>query len=443
MKQRLKAGVCTVFGALSLGLCSGAQAEGLDITHSVKAITTAFSQEAKEGQRNNNFEASFLYSAKTKMYLNDQFSMVASGYAHVGTPSHLSGVLVGPHEGKARSPFVDLIELGLQWDGDNSTIKVGKWKQNYEFAERMTLLNRFNLGDYTFPMNNVSTGNWLLQWQRFFDSGNLNVTVMPYHPSTGQPPENTRWSGVNGSGVIEADKVAGFGLGGGGGGNVTSEGSTIFTDKPDVSLIWEGTTDRFDYLLGASRAQSLYSVSKYDIDARVSQTEYPYASNLFGGISWPLDSKRFYMEALYQDTDDGRDDDFVRVTTGMSFNMFNQAEKLGLADFNFFVEFLADRTVNRQSNDNYRIPSFNSRAFQNALFVGATAKINDDWSFSQDIARGFSKRDSMLSSKLEYSFDDSTRLSMRYTRFDGIDGMSLFGNWKQNDNLTLMFTKDF
>lgn len=443
MKQGMKRGICTAVFALSLGLCAQAQADGLDITHSVKAVATAFSQEAKEGQRNNDLEASFLYSAKTKLYLNDQFSVVASGYAHVGTPSHLSGVLVGPHEGNARSPFADLIELGLQWDGDTSTIKVGKWKQNYEFAERMSLLNRFNLGDYTFPLNNVSTGNWLLQWQRFFDGGTLNVTVMPFHPSTGQPAENTRWSGVNSNGVIEADNAAGFGFGGGGGGDVTNQGNTIFTQKPDVSLIWEGTTDRFDYILGASRAQSLYSVSKYNIDARTSQTEYPYASNLFGGISWPLESKRFYMEALFQDTDDGRDDDFVRVTTGMSFNLFNQAEKLGLADLNLFVEFLADRTVNRQSNEGYRIPSFNSRPFQNALFVGGTAKLNDDWSFTQEIARGFSKRDNMQSSKLEYSFDDSTRLSVRYTRFDGTDGASLFGNWKQNDNLTLTFSKDF
>lgn len=149
------------------------------------------------------------------------------------------------------------------------------------------------------------------------------------------------------------------------------------------------------------------------------------------------------MEALYQNTDDGKDDDFIRINTGVAFNLYNYAEKLDFEDLNVSFEFLTDRTVRDQSHPDFSTPSSNSRPFQNALYAVVSAKLTSEWTLSQELARGFSKRDSLSMTKLTYSFDDSTKLSLQYTSFDGIKDVSLFGNWKDNDNITLTFTKDF
>jgi len=410
--------------------------DDLDIAHSVKSTTTAFTDDAPKGTRNNAYEASLLYSAKTTLYLSDTISMALSGYIHEASHTNISGAFVGPNQRESKSPYGDLIEFGLRWDGYDDTIKLGKWKQNYEFAERLTLLNRYNLGDYTVPLNNVDTGNWLAQWQHFFDSGNLNVTIMPYHPATGQPADNSRWGGANSNGNLEPKFTFG-------GQEFTFTDETIYSDKPDVSVIWEGSADLFDYALGASRAQSLYSVAKNGDQLNERSTVYPHATGVFGGISYPLDSARLFMEAFYQNTDDGKDDDFIRVNTGVAFNFYNYAEKLDFEDLNVSLEFLTDHTIREQSHPEYSTPSSFSRPFQNALYAVVSAKLTSEWSLSQELARGFSKRDSLAMTKLSYSFDDSTDLSLQYTSFDGITDVSLFGNWKDNDNITLTFTKDF
>ncbi len=410
--------------------------DGADISHSVKATATAFTDDAPEGSRNNKYETSLLYSADTTLYLTDTLSMAISGYIHEASHTEISGAFVSPNQDESKSPYGDFIELGLRWDFDDDTFKIGKWKQNYEFAERLTLLNRYNLGDYTVPLNNVNAGNWLAQWQHFFDSGNLNITVMPYHPATGQPAEGSRWSGANSDGNLEPKFTFG-------GKEYTYTDETIYSPNPDIAIIWEGSADLFDYALGASRAQSLYSVSKATGAADERQTVYPHATAIFGGISYPLDSARLFMEALYQNTDDGKDDDFIRINTGVAFNLYNYAEKLDFEDLNVSFEFLTDRTVRDQSHPDFSTPSSYSRPFQNALYAVVSAKLTSEWTLSQELVRGFSKRDSLSMTKLTYSFDDSTKLSLQYTSFDGIKDVSLFGNWKDNDNITLTFTKDF
>ncbi|MDG4718848.1 MULTISPECIES: hypothetical protein [Thalassospira] len=410
--------------------------DDIEISQSIKSTGTMFKSDTADGVENNAYEASLHYSAKTDLYLTDTLSMVLSGYVHGASHTEISGAFVGPNNSKSRSPYGDLIEAGVRWDGDDSTIKIGKWKQNYEFAERLTLLNRYNLGDYTVPLNNVNTGNWLVQWQRFFDEGNLNVTVMPYHPATGQPYKYGRWGGADSNGSLDSKYTIG-------GKEYTYKEENLTTDKPDLTLIWEGSAELFDYAIGASRAQSLYSVSKEGEVVGERYTVYPYATSVFGGISWPLDSVRLFMEAYYQNTDDGIDDDFVRVNTGMAFNFYNTAERIGLEDLNASLEFLADRTVEKQSNPEYSTPSSYSRPFQNALYGVVSAKLTSDWTLSQELARGFSKRDLLSMTKLTYNFDDSTRLAVQYTIFDGIRDVSLFGNWKDNDNVTMTFTKDF
>jgi hypothetical protein len=227
MRPFLKITSCLLM--FSLGGVPLAHGADFDVSHNVKATGTGFTTDAAQGRRNNDdYEASLLYTAKTNVFLSDSISMVASGYARTGMPTHMKGAFVGPNENTSRSTFVDIIELGLRWDGESSSLKIGKWEQNYEFAERLTLLNRYNLGDYTQPLNDVSTGNWLVQLQEFFDSGNLNITVMPYHPATGQPTKNSRWEGVNSEGNLLPTQTT---------------GTPIFTKKPDISIIWEGSAE--------------------------------------------------------------------------------------------------------------------------------------------------------------------------------------------------------
>lgn len=413
---------------IGLAFCEAASADGLQVDQSVKTMATAFTSDAPDGMSNNAYEASVLYTAKTNVFLSDEVTLAVSGFLQGSPNSGRKGILVGPNENDSRSPLADFIEVGLRWDGENASFKIGKWKQNYEFAERLSVLNRYNLSDYTVPLNTVGTGNWLAQWQQFIGDGHLNVTIMPFHPSTGHPAEHSRWYGVSGGGTLIASDIP---------------GSTVRSGKPDISVIWEGSAERFDYTIGASRAQSQYSVIRLDTTKIETVEEYPDALALFGGFSLPSDGNRFFVEAYYQDTADGRDDDFLRVSAGASFGLFEYAEKLDINDLKFAVEFLADRTVRKQSNPGYSIPSSLSRPLQNALNLSLTANLTEKWTFQQEFTRGFSKRDSWSVSQVSYDIDDSTKVSARYVRIDGNPDTSLYGKWKHNDNFTIEFTRNF
>ncbi len=396
------------------------------LKHEIRSVSSIFVSDSDEDYQSS--ETSIVYSLDGSYYISDTATLVSSFYLHLSDPDQMQDYFISPNEKESESPYIDFTEFGLRWDLDETTYKIGKWKQNYEFAERLILLNQSSLDDNTFPLKVVSVGNWLAQWQRFMDGGSLSLTVMPFHPATAQPGDDTRWGGVNNNGIITEGNT---------------DGAPIETDTPDVSLIWEGQADRFDYLLGVSRARSQYSVMKINPEVRSSDMEYPDAVSLLGGISWPMDQTKLYVEGHYQKTLQDKDDDFLRLSTGLRFNLFEYGDYLGWHDLTWTIEYMSDHTVEEQSASGYESSSQNTRPFQDSVYSIAKIKIDESWEVNQELSYGFKNDDSMSITGFTYSFDDSSKLSVSYIDYNGEEGKSLFGSWKNNDNLSLELEKDF
>lgn len=396
------------------------------LKHEVRSVSSIFVSDDDQDYQSS--ETSVVYSLDGSYYLSDTATLVSSFYVHLSDPDQMQDYFITLGEKESESPYIDFTEFGLRWDLDETTYKIGKWKQNYEFAERLILLNQSSLDDNTFPLKVISVGNWLAQWQQFMDGGSLSLTVMPFHPAAGEPADDTRWGGVNSNGIIiQGD----------------TNGIPLETDTPDISLIWEGQAERFDYLLGISRARSQYSVVKVNPETRSFDIEYPDAVSLLGGISWPIEQMKFYMEGHYQKTLQNKDDDFLRLSTGLRFNLFDYGDYLGWDDLTLTIEYMSDHTLEKQSAAGYDISSKDSRPYQDSVYSIAKIKIDESWQVNQELSYGFKNDDSMSITGFTYSFDDSSKLSVSYIDYNGEEGKSLFGSWKDNDNVSLELEKDF
>jgi hypothetical protein len=413
----------TIFAAPS------AMAADYILSQEISALGAVFLQSADSGKTNTDAEAQALYTLDSDIFLSDRLSVDAAFYLRWSAPNGLTGGPLMAEQDHQRSPYFDITELGIKWQDDSYGFKVGKFLQNYEFADYMSVLNRYNLSDYSNPLRPVKIGNWLAQGNVVFEQGTLALTVMPFHPTSGQPSSLSRWGGVSSNGVLL---------------NSDDGGADNSSGMPDVTLIWQSSTDDFDYLLGLGAGHSTYGVVRLDPVALDSVNENPDQVNAFAGIAYPLERVRLYGEVYYQDTRNSRDDDFLRAVAGMSWDLYDFGERVfGFNDLKLTTEGLLDRTLNTQDAPLYIGASSSSRTLQNAIYVSVSADLNDDWSASQSVGWGTKKAELSSNSKITWSADDSTSVSGTLTLFDGTNDQSVFGEWRRNDLVSLEISHKF
>lgn len=415
--------------ALMVLASSGATAADYIVTQEIRAIGAAFLANANEGSRNTRAQALALYSLDADIFLSERLAVDAAFYVRGALPGSFVGGVLAPNQDTSRAPYFDVIELGVKWQEENYSLKLGKFLQSYEFANYSSVLNRYNLTDRANPLQPVKMGNWLAQGNLLFDEGTLSLTVMPFHPKLGQPDSGSRWGGIDANGNLLGE-----------GGDSQDDASS---GMPDVTLIWQGTTSDFDYLVGMGVGQSLYTVAPADLLGKEIASEQPDNTNLFAGIAYPVDGARLYGEVYYQDTWYGRDDEFIRAVAGVSVDLFEVGDSLDFSDLELIVEGSLDRTLDGQNAPHYIGASSASRPLQNALYMSVNAGLSDTWSASQSIVWGTTKAELASTTRVTWSASDSTSISGQVLLFDGRDNASVFGEWQRNDLVSIEVSHKF
>ncbi|MDD2740626.1 MAG: hypothetical protein PHR94_17000 [Methylomonas lenta] len=82
-----------------------------------------------------------------------------------------------------------------------------------------------------------------------------------------------------------------------------------------------------------------------------------------------IDQWKLYVGAIYQQTYDGKDADFIRYSAGLSYHFNSLAEAIGFAETKLSVQWSGDETLDYEDVNKIGYSSRKARLFRNTVLV--------------------------------------------------------------------------
>lgn len=349
-------------------------------------------------------------------------------------PKEYRGAFNGPRTRDLEANYLDFNRLNMVSLGDEHTLVLGKEIIEGGFAELYSPTDRFGLADGKRPMAPEKMGVWQMSLEYFVGDDTLTATAIPFHQRSLVPSGRSRWAGSSGDSSFTSLALP-VGAAGAAGTTIEDDYHAPAASNWGYLIEYSGVRDGYDYFWLAHHGPSIYPVlTQEDATVATYQKEDPMSWNYGGGVSAVIDEWKLYAEGIYQHSEEGKDENFIRYTLGFSYRETEYANSIGWMEFKPILEFSGDETTASANDPETVVNSSDARPFHNSLGFRVEMMKNDDWSFAPAFTYNFEGEDWTAGLGAQYKFDDNTKLRIVGAVFEGKDD-TYYGRWRDNDNI--------
>lgn len=330
--------------------------------------------------------------------------------------------------------IVEINELYAAFSLDAMDITVGKKEVGTGISTLFSPSDRFRPADLNDPLDPKPFGLWQIRADHYLDNSKIELILIPIYTYKKFPEPGSRWWG-------EYNNLA-FG-----------------DDMPDIS--WEyidlfakykTTLNGWDLFVSANSGPNPYIVVR-------EQGGIPFQTvnrifTLAAGFSTTQGKFEIHGESLFNYSHKERDDDYLVSVIGFTYTMDDKAKYLAMEQVKWTLEYAGEWILDKQSGDGYIRSSQNARIGVNDIFSRLTLTYNKDLTFNNHTH--FRRSDQSWLNRFEarYRFFSGLSLSCALTIFEGEQSESpngaytifedlSYGQWDQNDRVSVMLTYDF
>ncbi len=409
----------------------------------------------------------------------DFWSVHASGWFEAGTQEDTytwDGIGFLPRDRNRERNHLELNELYLTLSGENKDLTLGRKVFRPGISTIYSPSVRYRFLDLNDPLDWKDLGAWQATLDYYSGDTTFTGSIRPVYQPTKIPSSQSRW--MLGSFGTDAPGIGPGGLPnfnfnilpgsfdelvgilyyfwnliiGGDLGNALAGRNVIFQyDIPDYDPEDYGYYGRVKTTFGlwdvygsVYHGPGIYPVLRYaDLGNVVAVVgEIPNVFNLSSGFSTTYKGFEFHGEALYNRTEDNKDDDYINYVVGVTYSDQVYVRKLGIERADVTVEYAGEK-ITRDPDPNERtISSRDARLGRDDIFVNLLLMVRDDLRFHYlgDIV--FWNRSQFHRFGGTYRIRPGLNLGLNFEFFSG-DETSYFGRWRDNDRVIATLTWSF
>ncbi|AEG02744.1 hypothetical protein [Methylomonas methanica] len=367
------------------------------------------------------------FTLKSQASLLDNIRMGFDAYATYSTQDdEYRGIVRFPGQRTRQPRYADFNTLWLRYDADDYELLMGKDYIENGFAELYSPVDRFGLTNVSNPTLPYKMGVWQAGIDYFIGDDTLSFKWVPVHEKILLPTDNSRWFGLSDDPQFTflAQNTA-----------LEEKYYPVRVENMGYLLKYKGTRAGYDFYGLAHHGPSLYPSLLNTADPNLFIKQEPLAFSTAAGVLKVIDQWKLYAEAIYQQTYDGKDADFIRYSAGLSYQFDALAEAIGFAETKLSVQWSGDETLASADANKVGYSSRKARLFRNTVLVKTEFKQNDEWSYYALGVRN-AETDYSLSAGIKYKPNDNLFFNLEGVSFNGPEDTQ-FGRWGNNDFLRL------
>lgn len=446
--------------------------------------------EVEDQDRQNTFgEAKISFGSR---YENDNILVAGNAWVQVGNENDTYKGDVGFWQDKdRRRNYIQVNELYAAYIGGAVDVTVGKKLLENSISTIYSPANRYNSYDFTDPIDPEALGVWQIAFEGDASDVAWKVAVLPVFQPPKTPSETSRWiandssdnrlaSYYNGSTYSSEDEFLEaireqlffFNSVVFGGDNTFRDWvNAVLADYYDYSVTGnESVTVKqkypnpgdmdgngffgqaktsvgdFDLMASMFRGPSVYPVLHVGLDEAAQEiiltVEHPVVNQVAGGFSTVHGDWEFHGEALYNISDDDKDDSYVQYVFGPRWTNESIAEKIGLYRLDAGIEYAGEAITERQSKTGYAVSSQEIRIGRNDIIIGLGIHFTEDWRFKFLNDLELSKGTQMYRGEVEWDVTEHLTADAAVEIFEG-PRKSYWGYWRNQDRVVTSITYKF
>jgi len=292
---------------------------------------------------------------------------------------------------------------------------LGKAVTEIGYAELYSPVNRFSSADYTNPQWPFPRGDYQIQTSWFRGDDQLKFTYFPYQFNSFDPADE-RWLTASG----DSDFFIDIGVPG------------IDTENQDGMLLtYSGTRESFDFFIGGHYGPGGFAVIQPQASGQTIKRT-PTATSILAGFVSTAGSWSYFGDAIYQDTLNRDDDNFLRYAVGFSYRESKIANLINIQEIRPTVTYSGDYVLDEADPMQTIYSSELARVQQDNVLFNLDLILNNEVTIYFGGSYNLSEEDSMQMLGLEYDLTDSVRLRIRSMAFTGDQGTQ-FGRFVENN----------
>jgi len=416
-----------------------------NISGTVEAYSSYFpnNDRAAKGQENDTWEQWSHLSLTGELFPTDSLTVTAKIDAIASTYRDAEqGVFPKPNISSDQPRYLDLNTLFVTYTGDDFDLTAGKAPLKVGVAELGSITDLYGTGNGANLRHGISAGVWQTTADIFIDDDILSVSWLPLEEASRRPPEGSRWAdrtGLEKAGFNDLSPI-----------EIKTKTRSGKPEHWSGLLKYSGFRSSLDYFVTAYWGLSPYQVLRTtNVTAPLpGETIYqerlrPKAFIASAGATTTWESWKFYGETLYQETADGRDDDFFRYLIGVRHNDDRIAPFLGADELSMTAEWSHEIITSGAGNDPRLSASSRSLRLQpRSLAFGIEAKYGDDLKLQIGSDYNFRDHDYSTGGGLVYDWNDNLSLSLTGFVFEGREDTH-FGKYNHADLIEVGFEYKF
>ncbi len=375
------------------------------------------------------------FNAKSQTDITENISTGLDVYSAYSTQKHeYYGTFTEP-ENEARQPrFVDLNTVWLRYTADDYELMLGKDYVENGISELYSPVDRFGLANFANPTQPYKVGIWNAGLDYFIEDDTFSLNIMPFHEKSELPSKESRWLGTSGDADFTNISLP---TGLGSTSLIKDRYQPIRLENLGYLMQYKGTRAGFDFFGLIHHGPSIYPVLRLDRDAGIVRVEKiePLATSIAAGVTTVYERWKFSTEAIFQQTDGNKDDDFIRYSVGVSYRDNDIANAIGLNEINTAIQWSGDETVDKEDSRQTIISSREARPFRNTILLKVEMEHTHEWGYFISAIHNV-EADFTIAYGAQYKPIDNLTLRLEGSFFDGPSDTH-FGRWEENDFLRL------
>ena len=347
--------------------------------------------------------------------LSDRWSLDIKMSLSQTVPKVRTGALPSPTDQDPDSPWIDAERFYFSFYTENAEMGLGKAVTEIGYAELYSPVNRFSSADYTNPQWPFPRGDYQIQASWFRGDDQLKFTYFPYQFNSFDPADE-RWLTASG----DSDFFIDIGVPG------------IDTENQDGMLLtYSGTRESFDFFIGGHYGPGGFAVIQPQASGQTIKRT-PTATSILAGFVSTAGSWSYFGDAIYQDTLNRDDDNFLRYAVGFSYRESKIANLINIQEIRPTVTYSGDYVLDEADPMQTIYSSELARVQQDNVLFNLDLILNNEVTIYFGGSYNLSEEDSMQMLGLEYDLTDSVRLRIRSMAFTGDQGTQ-FGRFVENN----------
>lgn len=316
-------------------------------------------------------EALFRFSSRIG---RDNLKLYTSGWLEAGTQDDTyRGAIHSFQDKEYYRRHLEINELYALYSRGQIDFTAGKKEFTTGICTLFSPSDRYCPMDLNDPLYSKQLGIWQVKADYYQDTTRFEFAVLPINMRNKSPAPNSRWWGEN-KNEQEYTIL-----------NVPNS-ETVIRDDLDIS--WENvgyfakaktTKNGWDVFLGMSSGPNPYTVLKSEGTLLFEKIIRVYT--IFSGFSTTFRDFEIHGEALYNLSEDNKDDDYISSAIGATYTVNDYAVFLGMEQVVLTVEYVGEIIIDRQSAEDYIVSSKENRAGTNDLLTRIKLKFNEDLRF--------------------------------------------------------------